>query len=125
MAEARQFVLNPETGRPAVVVVSHMDIERDALQTALTDANSALEETDSALKTAREQVASLEERRAEQESAQKLAKSELDGYDAVTPGAGNDAGATGASSSVEDSSQPVEDTAEVTDEQPAAFPQVA
>lgn len=112
----RDFVLNPETNKPAFVITTHQDIEREEL-TAQLDAAVA------------EQEAVIEAKRAEFEAALvsdpevsnatqavEDKKSELEKYDATAATASVDAGTEGSGS---------EDTESVEEEATAEFPQTA
>lgn len=88
LPEPRDFDVNPETGKVAVVSRNFQDMERKELSDELEEAEAALEEL-----TAREDAAA----KARQEGGRRVAvlKSELEGFDEAELRARANAGTAG------------------------------
>jgi peptidoglycan hydrolase CwlO-like protein len=91
---ARTFVINPQTGRPAVAITNFQDIERQALEQPLSDLNKEIGDLNN-------QIGELQRQRDEKTAQATDLKSEIEGFDAVANGTGVETGAEGASSQTE------------------------
>ncbi len=90
----RTFVINPETGRPAVAVLHYQDIERESIETPLNETNKRIGDLSN-------QIGELQRQRdAEVEAAEAL-KSDLTGFDTTANGTESATGAEGTSGEAE------------------------
>lgn len=98
---AREFVLNPETGKASVQVISYQDIERSELENTVNSeqaSNDAL----------RSQLESLQAELNASDGRLSDSKSELSSHDQVAPSAGAVDGAEGTGSEAEAQAETVE-----------------
>ena len=99
---AREFVLNPDTNKAAVQVVSYQDIERSEIEASVANEQA----TNDSLA---QQISALQDEKNASDGRLADSKSELDGIDAITPST-TDAGAEGAGSENTDEVESVEET---------------
>jgi peptidoglycan hydrolase CwlO-like protein len=94
MADPRTFVLNPETGKPAVEVTNYQDVEMADLESVLADLDTQIQSKQTEVDNNAAQGVVLTDELTALQDQRDIAKSELDQAQGVvaTPAEGVDAG---------------------------------
>ncbi len=98
---AREFVLNPETGKASVQVISYQDIERSELENTVNSEQASNDALRSQLEALQAELNASDGRLSD-------SKSELTSHDQVAPESGTVDGTEGASSEAETETAEVE-----------------